>query len=255
MRVAVFSDVHGNTLALQAVLDDVQRLGGVDAYWFVGDAAAGGYDPTGCIAIIASLPGLRRVRGNTDRMTVRDNPGDDAALFDVVVHDRAAATRQLSLRLGKSWTRGAVTTSGGYNWLADMPVEERVSLADGTRVLLVHAAPGTDAGPGIRTGQSEAEVGMLLAGAAADLVIVGHTHQPLDRNVNGVRVWNPGSVSNPVTDDTRAMWTLLEAAETGYTLTRQYASYDIDAMLGRLAAAHHPAEKAIRETWDGKVRS
>jgi predicted phosphodiesterase len=253
MRVAVFSDVHGNTLALQAVLADVERLGGVDAYWFVGDAAASGYDPSGCIALIAALPGLRRVRGNTDRMTVADSPGDDATFFDDVVRDRAVATRQLKLDRGMAWTRGAVATGGGYDWLADMPIEDRVTLPDGTRVLLVHAAPGTDAGSGIRTEQSDAEVGALLAGADAELVIVGHTHQPVDRTVNGVRAWNLGSVSMPFTDDTRAMWTLLEADEAGHTLTRQHASYDIDAMLGRLAVAHHPAEDVIREPWDGKA--
>jgi predicted phosphodiesterase len=37
MRIALFSDVHGNSIALDAVLQDIQAQGGVDAYWVLGD--------------------------------------------------------------------------------------------------------------------------------------------------------------------------------------------------------------------------
>jgi hypothetical protein len=36
----VYSDTHGNSIGLNAVLTDVQVADGVDAHWFVGDAAA-----------------------------------------------------------------------------------------------------------------------------------------------------------------------------------------------------------------------
>jgi len=253
MRVAVLSDVHGNALALEAVLADVERAGGVDAYWFIGDAVALGDDPVRCLDLIDGLPGLLRVRGNTDRMTVADSGEVDEAFLDIAAKDRALAKRQMLMSRGFSWTRGVLVKAGWYDWLAAMPVEERLTLPDGTRVLLVHASPGTDDGPGLRDTQPEEEFVAQLAGAEADLVIVGHTHLPIDRTADGVRAWNLGSVSMPFTEDTRAMWTLLEADDTGYTLTRQYATYDIPAMLERLANAHHPAEPIIRAAWDGKA--
>lgn len=40
MRVAVMADIHGNAIALDAVLQDVERRGGVDAYWVLGDMVA-----------------------------------------------------------------------------------------------------------------------------------------------------------------------------------------------------------------------
>jgi len=61
MRVAIFTDVHGNSMALDAVLADVERLGGVDAYWFLGDAADLGFDPVRAVQRIRGLPGLRAV--------------------------------------------------------------------------------------------------------------------------------------------------------------------------------------------------
>ena len=35
-KIAVLSDIHGNTTALKAVLDDARRLE-VDEYWLLGD--------------------------------------------------------------------------------------------------------------------------------------------------------------------------------------------------------------------------
>lgn len=249
MRVAIFSDVHGNTLALDAVLADVERLGGVEEYWFLGDAASQGFDPAGSVKRLAALPGVTAVRGNTDHHSTADTHTVDQVFVAWVNDDLSEAIKTFMIVSNFYWTRGAVTAAGLYGWLAEPPVEKRVYLPDGTRVLLVHASPGTDEGEGILPEHTDDAVRELLAGASADLVVVGHTHIPLDRTVDDVRVWNPGSVSNPKTGDNRAMWTLLEAGREGYALTRQYATYDIAAMLERLAAVHQPADAYIRSFW------
>ncbi len=49
MRIALLSDIHGNSIALEAVLEDIQAQGDVDAYWVLGDLAAIGYDPVGVL--------------------------------------------------------------------------------------------------------------------------------------------------------------------------------------------------------------
>ncbi|MDQ3442481.1 MAG: metallophosphoesterase family protein [Chloroflexota bacterium] len=165
--------------------------------------------------------------------------------------DIVAAQTAMTIQNNCFWTRGALTGAGVYDWLAGLPIEVRLTLPNGTRVLLVHASPETDE-VGIRDERSDTEERALLADIDADLVIVGHTHRPLDRSVNGMRVWNTGSVSNPVTSETRAIWTLLEADDAGYRLERHYAVYDVARMLSRLEAIHHPAEASIRAFWAGK---
>src|SRR5688572_27923984 len=72
MRIAVFSDVHGNPIALEAVLEDIAAVGGVDAHWFVGDAAMIGIDPVASLSRLVALPGLVAVRGNGDRRVATD---------------------------------------------------------------------------------------------------------------------------------------------------------------------------------------
>ncbi|MBO0795826.1 MAG: metallophosphoesterase family protein, partial [Ktedonobacteraceae bacterium] len=70
MRIAILSDIHGNPIALEAVLADIRAQGGVDAYWVLGDFSALGYDPVTPLQRVADLPNARFVRGNTDRYAV-----------------------------------------------------------------------------------------------------------------------------------------------------------------------------------------
>jgi 3',5'-cyclic AMP phosphodiesterase CpdA len=55
MRLAILSDIHGNPLALDAVLADIQSQGDVDAYWVLGDFAALGYDPVTPLEKVTAL--------------------------------------------------------------------------------------------------------------------------------------------------------------------------------------------------------
>src|SRR5262245_38929352 len=72
MRLAILSDIHGNSIALDAVLADIQAAGGVDGYWVLGDLAALGHDPIGALERIYSLPDVQVTRGNTDHYLVSD---------------------------------------------------------------------------------------------------------------------------------------------------------------------------------------
>ena len=45
MRVAIFSDIHGNIITLDAVLKDIANSGSFDEYWILGDLVALGPCP------------------------------------------------------------------------------------------------------------------------------------------------------------------------------------------------------------------
>ena len=52
MRYALLADIHANLDAFTAVLDDIQRKGGVDEIWCMGDIVGYGPYPTECIALL-----------------------------------------------------------------------------------------------------------------------------------------------------------------------------------------------------------
>jgi predicted phosphodiesterase len=240
MRAAVFSDVHGNLMALDAVLADAEGLG-AEEFWVVGDLVAHGPNPAETARRLIDLPRSRVVRGNTDRYVVT---GDLPAVIPAI--DQAQSVAELQVRLDTAtsfaWTRGAITATGAYDWLAALPVEARLTLADGTRVLLVHAAPGKDDGPGVQAAMSDQQLrdaGWISADA--DLIFVGHTHLPLDRTVDDVRIVNLGSVSVPATAERRAMWTLLTSDGAGFAIERRFVPYDMQAVTAALDEVHHPS--------------
>jgi len=65
MRIAVFSDVHGNQEALEAFIADVSRRK-VNLYVCLGDVVGYGANPNECIAMLQSLPDISFVLGNHD---------------------------------------------------------------------------------------------------------------------------------------------------------------------------------------------
>jgi predicted phosphodiesterase len=253
MRYAILSDIHGNLLALQAVLDDIVAQGGVDGYWVLGDFSALGYDPVGVLEQVNALPNASFTRGNTDRyIFARERPRPSPTEAQ---QDAEALARLTETEASFFWTQGYVQGKGWYNWLANLPLEVRMTLPDGTRVLGVHAAPGRDDGPGINPGLTEDELRNLLVPAQADLVFTGHTHFPCELTVDGIRAFNLGSISNPVIPSLQATYALLEADNNGHHVQRCSVEYDRQAVIEALDQVHYPGADYVKQYMRGEIRS
>ena len=162
------------------------------------------------------------MRGNTEASLAAGEPGP-ALLALQREPEPTTAGRAVAVATSAAlfaWAHGHLGARGHLDWIAALPLELRLTLPDGTRLLGAHA-PGSDGtdGKALIPTQSDAETRALLAGSDAGLVCVGHSHWPMERSVDGVRVLNVGSVSNPWAPDLRACWTLLEATHgaTGWS--------------------------------------
>src|SRR5918911_4801642 len=106
MRIALLSDIHGNPLALDAVLADIEAQGGVDMYWVLGDFSSLGYDPVGVLKRVTQLPNAFFSRGNHDRYTVTgERPGPTV--------EQAQANPRLmrfllAMATNLAWTQGQI---------------------------------------------------------------------------------------------------------------------------------------------------
>ena len=251
-RIAILADIHGNSIALDAVLADIESRGGADAFWLLGDYAAIGHDPIGVLERIDGLGNLSCIRGNTDRyLTGGSRPWPQQA--DV---DENPKLFPLYLHIARSfaWSTGAVAVTGWLDWLQTLPLEYRALLPDGTRVLAVHASPGEDDGFGLHPELSDEEIKKLTFDAGCDLLLVGHTHVPFDRSLGALRVVNPGSVSNPLTPDLRAAYALLEVNQVSYKLSFQRVDYDRQAVIELSQKVNHPAAEYIASFMRGDRR-
>jgi predicted phosphodiesterase len=243
MRIALLADIHGNDIALRSVLNDIDRQGGVDEYWVLGDIVAIGHAPIKVLEMLHELSNTKFVRGNTDRyVCAGDRP---PPTVEEVEANPSLLTQMIEVEGDFSWTQGAVTTGGWLEWLSNLPLQMSIKLPDGTAALCVHASPNRDGGTGIHPKMSEAEIDTLLRGCHADLICVGHTHQQFRIRAKDKMVINPGSVSNHVGADVRANYGTIDADEVGYRVEFFQVDYNQDKVIGILEAINHPARRFI----------
>lgn len=241
MRLGIISDIHGYSIALDAVLEDIG--GAVDAHLFLGDYAALGPDPVGVLERISNLPNAVFIRGNTDRyITTPTYPPphvEDAQADPTLMPVVAEIARNFA------WTQGAVTAAGWFDWLDDLPFEYRMTLPDGTTLLAVHAQPSLDEGTGLVPTQDDAYVRDVFGQDGATLLFVGHTHWAQDRQLDGLRVINPGAVGNPLYPNLFASYVLLTADSVDYTVEFRRVEYDRAAVVAELNRLRHPSAEFI----------
>lgn len=236
MRFAALADIHGNAMALEAVLADILDLGIADIV-NLGDHLSGPLEAarTANILMLLDLPS---VRGNHDRYLVEQAP-------TAMHHWEADAIGQLDDR--------------HLAWLRGLPP----SLVWRDEVFLCHATPDDDnvywledvSPAGHVHLRPMAEIEALAEGIAQPLILCGHSHLPRAvRLSDGRLIVNPGSVGCPAYDDVTpyphkveagtpfASYAILERTADIWTPTFRQVAYDHAAMA-------HLAQSRGRDEW------
>lgn len=157
MRYAVFTDVHANLEALEAVLAKIDTLSKeepIDQIWFLGDLVGYGPNPNECITML---------RKRTDVIIAGNH--DWAAVGKIDLEDFSTAAR-----VSAEWTAQQLTEEHRA-FLANLP--ERLEMGDCT---LVHGSPY---GPLWEYLTSEALAERSFQHFSSHLCFVGHTHVPV----------------------------------------------------------------------------
>lgn len=225
MPVAVLYDVHGNLVALEAVVADAEAAG-AESYLLGGDYATFGPWPRETVEHLETLPAVARIRGNVDRW-LREEPEVPAGSRELVDHAIEAALESL----------GSTLTTALY----ELP--ERAEL-DG--ILVCHGSPLSDIESFAPKAQPDEE--RMLAGEAQRTILFGHSHVQFRRpGPNGTLLVNPGSVGAPLDRDTRAAWALYENGEIVF----QRTEYDVERAAAQMRSYGEWAEPIARRIENG----
>lgn len=228
--LAVLADIHGNSLALEATLADLDKVGGADYLLVLGDLVVFGPDPGGVLTLLKKYPSAFHVRGNTDRYLVEKKypgtPGDH--------------TWQSQVLASFPWTATQLGPDG-LHFLAGLPACQILSLDSSHTIMAVHASPRSDE-ENIRPETPDTELAEMLDGFNSfNLLLCGHTHVPVDRMVEGRRIINVGSVGLPFDGDPRASYALIYSQPNGqYHVEFRRVAYDVDAVIKQLTTVAHP---------------
>jgi predicted phosphodiesterase len=176
MRVAVLSDMHGNCLATDAVLDDLagERI---DQFVCLGDAIQGGPQPAETAARLREI-GLPVVIGNADDYLLNGMAeGETETEYQAVTRD---------------WSLAHLSESD-RDYIRTFQPTVTVPLGDAGDLLCFHGSPHSF-NDIIFPHTPDDEVMRLLGRHAAALLAGGHTHVQQLRRLNGARFINPGSI-------------------------------------------------------------
>lgn len=96
MRLAVLADIHGNVLALDAVLEDMARRGGADLTVNLGDSVSGPLWPRETMERLEALS-QPTVRGNHDRRVAVDPADETMWASDIYARQRLTPAQRDTL--------------------------------------------------------------------------------------------------------------------------------------------------------------
>ena len=208
-RIALFSDVHGNLPALDAVLEDVGAHG-ISEVYCLGDLVGYGPDPAGVIDRVRDL-GIPTIRGNYDD-GIGNRSGDCGCYYAT---DQAKADGAASYDF-----TDAALEDRDHAWLAALPDSLRLSEGH-VRVLLAHGSP-RKINEYLLPDRPESQLVRLAEKAGADVVCIGHVHVPYHRSIASstgdcIHYVNGGSVGKPRDGDPRACWVEVILGREGET--------------------------------------
>jgi putative phosphoesterase len=224
-RIAIFSDLHGNSAATEAVLAAINAEA-PDAVYCLGDLVGYGAKPNETISFIRDR-GIPTIMGNYD-----DGVGFDRDDCGCAYKDKDEEARgQESLY----WTR-AETTEENKAYLRSLLPEIRFE-AEGKRFRLVHGSPRR-MNEYLFEDRDPRSLARIARGADADVLVFGHTHRPWVRTIENVLFVNDGSVGKPKDGDPRAAWALLTVEATNpVRVEMRRVPYDVTSMAAAIRAA------------------
>lgn len=176
-KIGVFSDVHANLHALDALLST--HLPDCDEYVFLGDLVAAGGFPDECIDKIRKIGKLTCLQGNHDRDVARFYYGE-------------LKEPENEFRAHQKFYAGLLTADDA-EWLARLPYSYKVE-KEGVKVVFLHYKREDE------EWASSDNPPEVLKDIDADVIVYGHTHVAKDVEKFGKRFINFGTVGAPHSD-------------------------------------------------------
>lgn len=232
MRIALFSDIHGNDVAFRAAEADAKARG-AELFVLAGDMITD-FPMTSQVLARARRLAHRAVLGNREEYYLNfcKNPG--GAWFEYEQH------RPLLHAFSK------IGEADGA-WIAALSGELTLALPGGRTMKVVHRAP-----PRVyhRLDQNEMRraVAEYFAGAEGDVVVVGHTHKAGADRAGDTLVVNAGSVGLNYQGRFTAEYVLLDCREEGVSAEIATADYDKEELV-RAISVFERSEDATLSGW------
>jgi predicted phosphodiesterase len=239
VRIAFVSDIHGNLLALDEVLADLERQK-VDRVVCLGDICFGP-QVSECLARVRGL-GCPVIVGNWDAYSTEGFPVADDPV-GIMLHE-----------IGAWWAQHL--TDEDHEFVRTFQPTLEVPLGNSTRALCFHGSPHSFNDWVFATTPDE-EIEKMFEGFEATLLVGGHTHLQLLRRFGQSLIVNPGSVGQPFSQwwpqpIRVAHWAeygIVEVDGDRLSVDLRRVPFDVDALLRIFASSGMPHAQWWIDCW------
>lgn len=229
MRVAVISDIHGNQVALEAVLEDLSLQSGIDHLVIAGDLCLNGPCPRQVLETVQKL-GCPVIQGNVDAEVVNGAPEKGAKKRTTV-----------------GWTREEIGQAG-IDYLASLPFSHGIPNPAGSDLLIVHANP-LNLEDAIFPNAPDSDLEHLLGGLEPSVgaLAFGHLHIAYTRRWRHLLLADVASCGLPRDEDLRAAYGILTWQDHSWEAEIRRVVYDVKAVVKQIKMSGIPnVEKRIK---------
>jgi len=207
MKLGFISDVHSNIHALNCVLEYGRKLA-VDEWCCCGDIVGYNAFPGDCVSLIRENH-ILSVLGNHDWAVVT---GDTSGFNPYGVS-------------GVEYAR-KILTDEDKDFLKNYP-QKMVIQRDGVSFFFVHGSPRDPLFEYVNPYVSDVLLQVFAEMVPAEIIILGHTHVPMERYLTDSVFLNPGSVGQPRDGNPDASFLVFDTEKKEGKHYR--VSYDIQA--------------------------
>jgi predicted phosphodiesterase len=240
MRVGFISDIHGNLLALEAVLADLEQHR-VDRIVCLGDICFGPQAHE-CLERVREL-GCPVILGNWDSWSIEGFPPADDPV-GIMLYD-----------IGRWWADKL--TDDDREFVRTFVPTLEVPLDNGAQAHCFHGSPRSFSDWIFATTPDD-EVGKMFEGRLAPVLVGGHTHLQMLRRFGQSVIVNPGSVGQPFSQwwpqpIRVAHWAeygVLDATGERVQIDLQRVPYDVEALLKLLRGSDMPHCSWWIDSWN-----
>jgi putative phosphoesterase len=238
MRLAFISDIHGNAVALDAVLKDIEQKK-VDKIIVLGDISYRGPEPKRALELVQSLH-TDVIKGNADEWVVRGIKEGEVAesAFAIMNKERDWIYEQLD--------------QDSIQYLNNLPTEMKLQ-AESLKIHAFHATPFSlfDV---VQPFESDEALKEKMMKSEADLFVYAHIHKPFIRYIEGKCLINIGSVGFPFDGVTKSSYAIVDVNKGSFQTSIVRVGFDLEKVMKQYQDCHYPnADQMIKVIQNARI--
>jgi putative phosphoesterase len=231
MRIAFISDIHGNAVALEAVLSDIEKKE-VDKIFVLGDLCFRGPEPKRSLELVRSL-NTDVIKGNADEWVIRG-----VKVGEVPNHALDMMNKE------RDWTVSQLDEDS-LEYLGNLP-NDLVLEFEKIKVHAFHATPNS-LFEVVLPSESDKVLMEKMMKVEADIYIYAHIHKPYIRFMDGKCLVNIGSVGLPFDGLRKSSYGLLEIKDADLQITIVRVNYEVNEEIRKFDESDYPNSEQMRK--------